>query len=127
MELSLSDQLVSEFLSGLIAVFSIVAVGGALSLVLSGMAKHFPYTRLALVLALAPLTLVRLLESVGSSNLYFYSMIVVLLGITIDGISHLLEPKAQPQEKPEPKSAPVEEEEKEAEPPPGMIVWEKAE
>ena len=120
MYFSISDSMVSEFLSGLFAVFALIAVGGILSLVLGSMAKRFPFTRLALVLALAPFSLVRFLDRSGSSTLFLYSMIVILLGITIDGINHLLAPRAISETK-------AEEAEEQEEPAPGMIVWEKAE
>ncbi|MEA2067684.1 MAG: hypothetical protein U9P12_00660 [Verrucomicrobiota bacterium] len=120
MYFSISDSMVSEFLSGLFVVFALVAVGGTLSLILGNMAKRFPFTRLALVLALAPFSLVRFLDRSGSSTLFLYSMIVLLLGITIDGINYLLTPKAAPETK-------AKEAEEQEEPAPGMIVWEKAE
>ncbi|WP_136079771.1 hypothetical protein [Pontiella desulfatans] len=116
--------MISEFLSGLFAVFSLVAVGGILSLVLQRMARSFPFTRLSLILGLAPLSFFKFLEPGGSSTLFLYSMIVILLGITIDGISHLLDPRESPRAKAAPKKA---EAGKEAEPAPGMIVWEKTE
>ena len=126
MYLSVSDQMVSDFLSGLIAVFALVAVGGILSIMLGRMAKRFPFTRLALVLALSPLSLVHFMERTSGSTLYLYAMIVLLLGITIDGIAYLLEPKAATN--PEAKAEPEEQQgEASGEPNPGMIVWEKAE
>lgn len=125
MQFSISDSMVSEFLSGLSAIFALVAVGGILSLILGGMARRFPFTRLALVLALAPFSLMRFLDRSGSSTLFLYSMIVILLGITIDGISFVLEPKSAAQPTTEAETS--EEAENDDELDPGMIVWEKAE
>ena len=126
MQFSVSDSMISEFFSGLFAVFALIAVGGLIALILGGMAKRFPFSRLAIVLALAPLSLMKFLEHGGSSTLYLYAMIVVLLGITIDGISHLLEPKARSSRK-EPESSAEAKQQKTPEAEPGVIVWEKAE
>lgn len=123
MYFSISDQMISEFLSGLLAVLALVAVGSALALILGGMAKRFPFSRLSLILALSPLSFARFLEYGGNSTLHLYAMIVILLGITIDGIAYLLEPKERPE------ALKAENDEKAAtaeEPPPGVIVWEKA-
>jgi hypothetical protein len=122
MYFSISDQMISQFLSGLLAVLALVAVGSALALALGGMAKRFPFSRLSLILALSPLSFARFLEFEGNSTLNLYAMIVILLGITIDGISYLLEPRARPAAE-EIQSQETEEEESS----PGMIVWEKAE
>jgi hypothetical protein len=127
MQFSISDNMVSEFLSGIFVIFALVSVGGVLSLVLQGMARRFPFTRLALILGLAPISLVHFIDRAGTSTLHLYTMIVLLLGITIDGINHLLEPKAAPKLKEEPKKTDEAVEEREKEPVPGMIVWEKAE
>lgn len=110
------------------AVLALVAVGGILSLILSGMAKRFAFTRLALILALSPLSLIRFLDDNSNSTVYLYAMIVMLIGITIDGINHLLEPKAQPKISQEPKSESAPKEKTApAEVDPNVIVWEKAE
>ena len=105
------------------AVLIVIAVGGFLAFVLQGMGRKFPFTRLALVLALAPMSLVKFFEYSTGSILQLYAMIVVLLGITVDGINHLLMPKEQPKARPKAKN----EAESTAEPKPGVIVWEKAE
>ena len=117
--------MVSEFLSGLFVVFALVAVGGLVALILGGMAKRFPFTRMALALALAPLSLVQFMERGGNSTLFLYAMLVVLLGITIDGIAYLLEPKEARAATENQSRQAVEE--AAPEPEPGMIVWEKAE
>lgn len=116
--------MVSEFLSGLVVVLALVVVGCTIALVLSGMARRFPFSRLALVFALSPLAFVRFIEYQSDSTLHLYAMIVLLMGITIDGINHLLEPKVRPAVQD------ADDEEREAiqedEPQPGVIVWEKA-
>jgi len=122
MYFSISDQMVSEFLSGLLAVLGLVAVGSALALALGGMSRRFPFSRLSLILALSPLSFSRFLEHGANTTLHLYAMIVILLGITIDGISYLLEPRTRPVLK----DSRSEEVEKSEEPSPGMIVWEKA-
>ena len=123
MYFTLSDQMVSEFLSGLLAVLALVAVGSALALALGGMARRFPFSRLSLILALPPLSFSRFLEDNGTAALYLFAMIVILLGITIDGISYLLEPRVRSSA---PEQASSEDAEEAEEPSPGMIVWEKA-
>ena len=124
MYITITNQMISQFLSGFITVVVLIAVGAFLSLVLRPMAQKSPFTRLALILALSPLSLVKFFESPDASEaLYLYAMIVTLLGISIDGINFLLMPK--------PKLRVVEREEKveetHAESSPGVIVWEKAE
>jgi hypothetical protein len=131
MQLSLSDSMVSEFLSGLLAVFALLGVGAAIMLILTSLANKFPFSRLALVLALTPFCLIRFVDRGTESTLFLYAMILVLLGITIDGINYLLMPRAQT--KPSANSAAKTDEtsasdpEAEEEEKPGMIVWEKAE
>ncbi len=122
MHFTISDQMMSDFLSGLVAVLTLVAVGGTLSLILTRMAARFPFTRIALVIALTPISFMRFLENGNGPTLLLFSMIATLLGITIDGISHLLEPRVV--------HAPAENEPEQAEqeqPKTGMFVWEKAE
>ncbi len=122
MYFSISDQMVSEFLSGLLAVLGLVVVGSALALALGGMARRFPFSRLSLILALSPLSFARFLGNDANDTLHLYAMIVILLGITIDGISFLLEPRVRPAVQ----ESRSEEAEKEEAPSPGVIVWEKA-
>ena len=123
MYFSISDQMVSDFFSGLLGVLALVAVGSALALALGGMTKRFPFSRLSLILALSPLSFSRFIGYGGNTTLHLYAMIVILLGITIDGISYLLEPRVRS----DAQQAQSEEAEKVAEPSPGVIVWEKAE
>ena len=124
MSFSLSDQVISEFLSGVITVSALIVLGCLLALVLKRLLVKYPFTRLALVLALTPMSLINFMDRAGSATLYLYSTIVILLGITIDGINVLLTPKQLE------KSAPAAEEPQEQESSnaqPGVIVWEKAE
>ncbi len=125
MYFSISDEMVSEFLSGLIVVLALVVVGCTIALMLGGMARRFPFSRMALVMALTPLSFVRFMELQTMSTLHLYAMIVILLGITIDGINHLLEPKERSQTD-ESEVQQTSDQENEAETPPGVIVWEKA-
>ncbi|MEN8253961.1 MAG: hypothetical protein ABFR33_00680 [Verrucomicrobiota bacterium] len=121
MNINIPDQIIKEFLSGVIAVLAAIAMGVLLSYILRPMAKKLPFTRLALVLALAPLTLINFLDFWASTILLIYSMTTALLGIAIDGITHLLQHKTAPE------TESAETEEDEAETDPNAIVWEKAE
>lgn len=123
MQINVTDQMISQFLSGVFIIFALITVGSVLSIILKVMSRKFAFTRLALVLALTPLCMVGFLDRNSVATLYLFSMISILLGITIDGINHLLLPKDQPirAEKPEVAQPPVTEEN------PDVIVWEKAE
>lgn len=123
MNINITDRIASEFLSGMIAILVLLAVGALLSYILRGMAKKLPFTRLALILALAPLSLIQSLDHGAGTSLLLYSMVITVLGVAIDGINHLLLPKERLQET----ESMEEQEEEAAEPKPGMIVWEKAE
>jgi hypothetical protein len=148
MKFGINDSVISEFLSGLIIVLALVAVGGLLASVLKKMTDRYPFTRLALILALTPISLVRFLDQDTRYLLFTYALIIALMGITIDGIRYLFEFRAQlkltaaleveraqmrkcsgesvdeidevPAEKEVPKTA---EEEKK----PSVIVWERVE
>ena len=122
MNINIPDPIIREFLSGVSAVLAVIAVGAILWFILRGIARRFPFTRMALILALSPLSLVNFLDQGTKSILYLFAMIAILLGIMIDGINYLLMPKEPP--KAEPKDASIE---KETEAKPGDIVWEKAE
>ncbi len=52
--------------------------------------------------------------------LYFYTIVVIVLGMAIDGIAHLIRPEEPPQGNRK-KKKPVDE------PDPDAIVWEKVE
>lgn len=123
MSFNITDQMISQFFSGVFTIIILIAVGGVLSVFFKAMNKKFSFTRLALVLALTPLCFINFLDRSNTNTLYLFSMIVVLLGITIDGINYLLLPKEQP------KAAPQQEKEQvaEKESGPDVIVWEKAE
>lgn len=129
MHFSISDEMVSQFMSGLVAVLALVAVGCTLALILGRMTRRFPFSRLALVFALSPLAFVRVLEYEGNATLHLYAMIVILLGITIDGLAYLLVPRKRPAEKaakevPEEESAPIKAPKKGT---PRIFLWKKAE
>ncbi|MEN7973078.1 MAG: hypothetical protein ABFR47_04505 [Verrucomicrobiota bacterium] len=122
MHFNITDQVISDFLSGIIAVLALIAVGGALSVLLRGLAKKFPFIRLALILALSPLSLIKFLAHNESYALHLYAMVVIVLGVAIDGISHLLLPREQPQSTDCP-----EKQEEETTEDSSTLVWEKAE
>ena len=126
MELSISSDLISVFMLGLFAVFALMSVGSLLFLILRGLAKRFLFTRLAIALALAPISLAAFLELDGLTLLYLFSMIAVLLGLTIDGISYLLEPITQPRGRNQNGSEKADSTQDSASDPNG-IAWEKAE
>ncbi|MDF7800772.1 hypothetical protein P4C99_14955 [Pontiellaceae bacterium B1224] len=126
MHLSISDSMVSEFISGLFVVFALIGVGAAIMLLLIGLAKKFPFCRISLVLALTPFSLIRFLERDANSTLFLFAMIVVLLGITIDGINYVLTPRSVPKAPADTADESKEEAVKDKSDS-GMIVWEKAE
>ena len=123
MSFNITDQIISQFFSGLFIILVLVAVGGSLSVVFKTMSKKFAFTRLTLMLALTPLCLVAFLDRNSVATLYLFSMISVLLGITIDGINYLLLPKELPKTAQKNKR----EDAAETESNPEVIVWEKAE
>jgi hypothetical protein len=122
MNISITDQMLSQFLSGVLTVVVLIAVGGMLSILLKPMNQKFMFTRLALILGLTPLALVNFIDPGNSSTLYLFPMILALLGITVDGINFLLMPKERIKTEPVVEKADVEEDQ----PDPGVIVWEKA-
>lgn len=124
MHINITDEIISEFFSGAIIVLALIAMGAFLLFILKGLSKAFPFTRMGLALALAPLSLINFLDTGESNALFLYAMITALLGITIDGINHLLTPKARIKPELQPAREEIEET---AEPGPGVIVWEKAE
>ena len=149
MRFDINDSVINEFLSGLIIIFALIAVGGLLAFVLKKMTHRYPLTRLALILALTPISLLHFLDQNTRYLLFTYVLIIALMGITIDGIRHLFEFRAQLRLRAEREaeraqlrkasgesvteisevtaqedaSIPSEEEEKR----PGVIVWERVE
>ena len=122
MVINIPDQIIREFLSGVSAVLAAIAVGAFLWFILRGIARKFPFIRMGLVLALAPLSLFNFLGNSESSALLIYAMVTTLLGFAIDGINHLLMPGEQSQ----PTQNPAKQAEETVESNPGVIVWEKA-
>lgn len=123
MNINIPDQIISEFLIGVIAVLAVIAVGALLLFILRGIARKNPFARMGLVLALAPLSLINVLGNSESTALLIFAMVATLLGIAIDGINYLLLPKERSQTT----RNPVEHEEETVKSGPGGIVWEKAE
>jgi hypothetical protein len=95
MRFGINDSVISGFLSGLIIVFALIAVGGLLASVLRRMSDRYPFTRLALILALTPVSLVHFLDQDTRYLLFTYVLIIALMGITIDGIRYLFEFRAR--------------------------------
>ena len=120
---NITDEMVSQFLSGIVPILVLIAVGSILSVLFKGMKSKFSFTQMALILALTPLSLVHFLEPSTRLSLYLFAMIIALLGITIDGINHLLMPKEQL--KADIKG--IKEEEPSSKQESEVIVWEKAE
>jgi hypothetical protein len=125
MRFNITDQIISDFASGLIPVVAVIAVGALISFLLQGIAGKLPFIRIALIVALAPLSLVNFLGTEERTALIYYAVVTSLFGIMIDGINHLLQPRERTVVKAEPRI--VEEERPEIESRPGVIVWEKAE
>ena len=123
MNIYIPDQIIKEVLSGVTAVLAVIAMGAFLLFILRGIARKFPFTRIGLVLALAPLSLINFLGNSESTVLLIYAMVTTLLGISIDGINHLLMPEGQSQ----PAQDPAKQKEETVEPNPDTMVWEKAE
>lgn len=120
MDISINDQILSQFFNGVVAVVMLVAAGWILAFISRPVGEKFTFTRLALVLAIPPFCLINLLDRGSLSTLYLYAIVVVVLCIAIDGIHHLFPPREGRGTKPKPK--------KDAgEPEPNAIVWEKVE
>ena len=119
MEISINNEILSQLINGIIAVILLVAAGVVLAIASKIMInKRFPFTRLALILALPPFCLINLLDRASVSTLYLYAIIVIVLGMAIDGIAHLIRPENSLQ-KNRKKKAPASD--------PDAIVWEKVE
>lgn len=131
MRLLVSGEMMNQFASGLLIILALIAVGYTLSLVLRPAAKRFPFSRHTATIALTPFCMVYFLAEHQVTALIFFSMGMVLLGITIDAIAYLTEPK--PEKVPEQNAAiseltvQADEIVPDEKPEPGMIVWEKAE
>lgn len=123
MYFSINDQMVSDFFSGLIVVVALFVVGWLFSILLIGMARRYPISRLALIMVLSPLSFILFIEGSSRFALYLYVMIVMIIGIAIDGITYLrqapAQPKAASKENSSQEVAPVEAD-------PEVIIWEKA-
>jgi len=120
MHISIDGQVISQLVSGIIAVAILVGIGILLAILLKlMMARRFAFTRLALVLVLSPFCLINLLDRGSVSTLYLYGIIVVVLGMVIDGIAHLIRPE-QPKSRRKKKAPTIE-------PKADPIIWEKVE
>ncbi len=121
MKIYITDEIASQFLSGLVPILILIAIGAILSFLFKRIHQTFSFTRMALILALPPLSLINFIDPSSVPSLYLFAMIVSLFGITIDGINQLLMPK----EKIDFKEISAQEATPESEP--EVIVWEKAE
>ncbi len=83
------QELISRFLTGTMAVFALVAVGGALANVFRSAARRFAFTRAALIMALPPFCLAGCVDRAGLSTLFLFAIVIVVLGFTIDGLRNL--------------------------------------
>lgn len=122
MTINIPDQTISAFLNGVTGVLAVVAVGFLLFFILKGLAQTFSFTRIVLVIALAPMTLIGLLGNNETSLLFILATVTILLGISIDGIHHLFTSGAAST----PASNPAERDEEAVEPNRGVMAAEKA-
>ncbi len=121
MHISIDEQIASQLISGTIAVAIMVGIGILLSILLKVVvSRRFAFTRLALILVLSPLCMINLLDRSSVSTLYLYGIVVIVLGMTIDGIAHLLHPEPEGKGGRKKKAPTIE-------PNADPIVWEKVE
>ena len=86
----LDSELISRFLLGTIAVFAMVAIGGAFANMFRSVNKRFCFTKTALILTLPPFCLSLVLDRSSLSTLYLYAMIVIVIGFSVDAARHLI-------------------------------------
>lgn len=123
MQLTLSEKVLAEYLSGLIAIAALLVLGCLLAFILKKIIRKQPFIRLSLILTLTPLSLIHFLGRNAVDTLYLYAMVVIPLGIAIDGIHFLIRQyrKSEQQE--------TEEEETESEnahKKDDVIIWKRA-
>ena len=123
MTIDIPDRIISEILTGVIAVLAVVGAGTLLLYILQGIAGKYPFTRLGLVIGLAPLSLYNVLDDRVKAALLIYAMIAALMGFLIDAANHMLSTGKNTETDPGEKKP----EETTAASDPGGIVWEKAE
>lgn len=133
MQLMFSDETLSRFLSGLLIILILICVGTTLGWLLTKMGKKHPFSRLAIMLALPPLSFIEFISDNQRPAFYIFSMIVLVAGIAIDGLAYLLTPKkrndtVEPVTTPayaEPEPVQAEEETISRTETSGSLVWEK--
>jgi len=128
MYIKITDGIVSQYLSGVLVVFAVAVVGVSVYLVFKGLERRFPFSRLGLTVALTPLSLMNFVDLRDNMVYYVFAASSVVGALLVDGIQHLLTPKARPQA-PAAETATAETAETPVEPAeskPDMIVWEKA-
>lgn len=84
------NELINQFLTGTIAVFVMVLIGGSLAHMLRSISKRFTFTKSALVIGLPPFCFSLCLDRGGLSTIYLFAIVIILIGYVIDGIKHLL-------------------------------------
>jgi len=88
--MNFDEQLISYFLTGTVALFALVAIGGALANAFRTISRQFAFTKLALILGLPPFCLAKCVSRSSLSTLFLFAIIIIVLGFTIDGIRYLL-------------------------------------
>jgi hypothetical protein len=88
--MELDNELINHFLTGTIAVFALVLIGGTLAHILRSVGAKFLFTKAALVLALPPLALSQCVDRSSLDTLYLFAFILILPGFLIDGARHLV-------------------------------------
>ena len=93
MQLMFSDETLSRFLSGLLIILILISIGTIIGWLLGKLRKKHPFSRLAIMLALPPLSFIQFISDNQRPAFYIFTMIVLVAGITIDGMAYLLTPK----------------------------------
>ena len=131
MRLLIGEEMINQFLSGLLIVLLLLSVGFIIATLLRFMAKRHPFSRLGIILATTPLSMLHFIEKGMHTPLLIYAMVMLLLGVTVDAIAYLLEPRSTPDTSVESQSSGTETTsaaaEEEDSPKPNVLVWEKAE
>jgi hypothetical protein len=122
--MEIDNELISNFLTGTLAVFAMVAIGGALANLFSRTRRNHTFTRSALILILPPLCLSLCLPYMMLQVLFPLAAALVIIGFALDGAKQLI--IAGKRAKPKPDPLPPEQEE-DAESDGRTMRWEKAE
>ena len=118
--ITITEEMITKFFSGLGIVLILLGVGSLIFAALKKMESHYRFSRFALALALAPMTMIKFLDFVLSRQLYVFAGITILAGLILDGVKAMAQleiRKAVP-----PARSPAEAEEQKE-----VFAWEKAE